>query len=113
MILKKCVTCLEEKSLSDFNKQASQKDGHSYYCRGCHKKIRNAGYARNNESIRTKENDKRRTNIEKTRSDNRASYWRNVEKRRADAIKYSRDNRMILSVKNKARYLADPEPAKQ
>lgn len=35
--MKKCSKCKEEKELSEFNKQASKRDGYSYICKTCKK----------------------------------------------------------------------------
>lgn len=106
---KRCVTCIEDKPLSEFNKQSSQKDGYAFYCRICRNKQKKADYERDKDLILPRIKEKREANIEKTRSDNRASYWRNVDQRRLDAVEYSRKNKTVLSGKNKARYLANPE----
>ena len=110
--MKRCITCLEEKPLSEFNKQNLRLDGHAFYCRECSKKRKNAEYARDHQKVRAAENERRRADIEKTRANNRASYHRNKEQRRLDNIEYRTKNAESLAAKNKAKYLANPEPYK-
>lgn len=111
--LKICVDCLHAKDLADFNKDKSQQDGHSFYCRPCAKVRRNAGYAKNREKVRSQQLATRRADPEKIKAQNRASYWRQPEKRRADSIGYRKSNRDKLSAKKKAKYVSDPEPVRQ
>lgn len=40
--MKRCSTCKEKKSFSEFNRHTRNKDGLSYQCRSCHSKTRNA-----------------------------------------------------------------------
>lgn len=42
--MKKCSTCNETKSLEDFHKRSSSKDGHQNVCKTCNKEQRKAYY---------------------------------------------------------------------
>ena len=48
--MKTCSKCKEEKSLEDFNKKTSNKDGHERYCKQCHREHNRKHYTNNKQS---------------------------------------------------------------
>jgi endonuclease I len=58
--MKKCSRCKKEKSLDNFNKEKTTKDGLSTYCKNCRKNIRHKSYIKNKSSIISKQLEKRR-----------------------------------------------------
>ena len=60
MDLKKCSHCKELKHVSCFYKNSSKKDGLSSDCKDCNKKIKSDHKAKNIESVRKKDRDRRR-----------------------------------------------------
>ena len=49
--MKICTKCKEEKSLGDFRKQSSTKDGLKYYCKKCDNRIAKKYYEKNKGKI--------------------------------------------------------------
>lgn len=47
--MKVCKRCLEEKPLTEFNKQATTKDGYKNYCKPCVSEINKERYKENKE----------------------------------------------------------------
>jgi 23S rRNA G2069 N7-methylase RlmK/C1962 C5-methylase RlmI len=62
--MKKCSTCKLEKSLSEFRKDTSRKDGIHCTCNSCNKLIQKKWYERNKEQARIISNNKYHTNRE-------------------------------------------------
>ena len=60
MEVKICYKCNKEKSLSDFSKNSSRKDGVSSHCKSCHKSYRKEHYERNKETIIAQVKEKKR-----------------------------------------------------
>jgi len=64
MKIKRCGKCKKMKSVSEFNKNVSKKDGLSYYCRVCSKKKWDKYYLNHLVKIHTKNRNYYRTHID-------------------------------------------------
>jgi hypothetical protein len=71
IITKKCTKCGEIKSLEEYYKKVTGKDGHSNICKICISKISKDRYARDSINIRKKTRDYAIKNKEKTKKHNK------------------------------------------
>lgn len=98
--MKQCARCKTEKPKTDFNKDASKKDGLVSFCRPCRKEYMNDYYAKNSEALKEKsrkwfKDNKERgvaarkahylNNPDQYKTRRKAQYWKNRE----ENIKYS------------------------
>ena len=77
--MKVCNTCNQAKSLDQFPKASTCKDGHRNYCKVCHE-VRKTKWRKNNlESVRETQREWVKNNLEKSRAIGRAWAQRNPE----------------------------------
>lgn len=98
---KVCTSCKEEKSISDFNKDRSRKDGHNCRCKACAKEKRRKYREENREKAREYNRKYREKNREKVREYNRKYIEKNLEKNREKARKYIEKNRDYCASKSR------------
>ena len=98
---KVCSRCKEEKSISDFNKDRSCKDGHNYQCKACAKEKHRKYREENREKAREYDRKYREKNREKVREYNRKYIEKNLEKNREKARKYIEKNRDYCTSKSR------------
>jgi hypothetical protein len=84
--MKTCSKCKQEKSLFDFNKHSSNKDGLQYQCKSCRKVACSTSF-------------KKISNEQKEKRNQASSLWRdsNPEKRKEYAKQYASKNRAKLT----------------
>lgn len=116
--LKRCSTCHEYKTLNNFNKDKSRKDGFSWRCKPCHadmnkkytvkpeyrEKARikaSIAYHLNKEAINAKQRAKRAANPEPSRAYKKQYRLKNLEKEIARQKAYRLANPEIMREKNR------------
>jgi len=72
--MKVCTKCKEGKSLGDFRKQGSTKDGLKYYCKECDDRTAKRYYEKNKKKIITKVTQWQKNNPSKVK-DYKKSYY--------------------------------------
>ena len=72
--MKVCTKCKEGKSLGDFRKQGSTKDGLKYYCKECDDRTAKRYYEKNKKKIITKVTQWQKNNPRKVK-DYKKSYY--------------------------------------
>ena len=75
--MKVCTKCKEEKSLRDFRKQSSTKDGLKYYCKECDDRTAKRYYEENKKKIITKVTQWQKDNPDKVKDYKKSYYGRN------------------------------------
>jgi predicted methyltransferase len=75
--MKICTKCKEEKSLGDFRKQSSTKDGLKYYCKECDDKTAKRYYEKNKKKIITKVTQWQKDNPDKVKDYKKSYYGKN------------------------------------
>lgn len=94
--MKTCSKCKEQKEFSEFARSNQTSDGHHYWCKSCHKTVRDKWivknkeklavdnkryYEKNKQKIQKKERKRRKSNPEKTKEKDRLKNVRQKEKR--------------------------------
>ena len=95
---KQCCRCKESKSLDEFTKNRSQKDGLCHYCRTCANGQLRDTYHKDVSTSRIKNNTRRfklyhkdvELSRERGRRSNKQQYWKDIEKSR----QYNRDKQV-------------------
>ena len=77
--MKICTKCKEEKSLEDFRKQSSTKDGLKYYCKECDDRTAKKYYERNKNKIISKVTQWQKENPDKVKSYKKSYYGKNKQ----------------------------------
>jgi len=77
--MKFCSKCDTNKSLSNFHKDNSQKDGHFRYCKECSKKRRKKRYSKNKDSILKQNAEYKVLNYDYIKIKNKEYYSKNIE----------------------------------
>lgn len=98
---KVCSRCKEEKSISDFNKDRSRKDGIRGTCRACAKEKRRKYREENREKAREYQRKYQENNREKVRERARKYRENNQEKIREKHRKYREENRDYVAAKQR------------
>ncbi len=75
--MKVCTKCKEEKSLEDFRKQSSTKDGLKYYCKECDDRTAKRYYEKNKKKIIIKVTQWQKDNPSKVRDYKKSYYGKN------------------------------------
>ena len=75
--MKICTKCKEEKSLGDFRKQSSTKDGLKYYCKECDDITAKKYYEKNKKKIITKVTQWQKDNPSKVKDYKKSYYGKN------------------------------------
>lgn len=113
--LKRCSTCKEHKSLDNFNRDKSRKDGFSWRCKPCHASM-NKKYtitAEYREKARIKANIIYHQNKDAINAKQRAKRAANPEPSRAYKKQYRLKNLEKELARGKAYRLANPEKIKE
>ena len=125
---KKCTRCKIVKSLEEFNKMKSSKDGKHYYCKSCTKIISREKYKKNriqilasvkkyqeknSKEISRKRKNERAMHGDEIRAKEKISRDRNIESHRASSRNYYHNNkdqvREKRRLREKERYKTDPD----
>ena len=87
--MKKCPRCLEDKPVSEFNKDASKKDGFTSYCRPCSNRATKEHYEKNKERYNKNSKAWKKNNPDKVKEwiENNSDYWKEWEKKNPDKAK--------------------------
>jgi hypothetical protein len=127
---KQCSKCKEIKSIGEFNKKKSSKDGHNIWCSSCTKEYKNQYYINNKEYIIKKNSkyiglniDRLREYKRKYRQDNaekiskymkdyyHKNYEKNIDKTREYKRKYRKDYASYMTYKDQLTTEEDPRLA--
>lgn len=93
METKKCAMCGEEKATTNFNRDASRKDGLQYRCKSCHSLMKKKHYNNNKDAILAKNKQYRQSHGESILANKRKYRNENREKIREFARKYAKSDR--------------------
>ena len=103
LLTKKCSKCQEYKSLDEFHKDKSSKDGHFCYCKVCKHNIAKIYYDLHTEAVIERSYNWRKNNPEKKRL--QANTWNraNPEGARKRAKEWAKNNPLKVKVNTQAR----------
>ena len=113
--LKRCSTCREHKSLDNFNKDKSRKDGFSWRCKPCHAEM-NKKYGKTPEAkemARLKSKAKYHANKEEINAKARENRAKNPEIKRTYARNWRADRKDIVNQNQKQWRLNNPGKVKE
>ena len=113
--LKRCSTCRLHKTLTNFNKDNSRKDGFSWRCKPCHaemnKKYSKTAEAREKSRLKAKE--RYHANKTEINAKARAKRMANVEEKRLYARNWRATRKDIVNENQRNWRLANPDKVKQ
>lgn len=112
--VKRCSTCKEHKSLNNFSKDKSRKDGFSWRCKSCHAEM-NKKYSKTpkyREKQRIKANVRYHANKDELNAKARADRLSNLEEKRLYARNWRASRKEIVNEKQKQWRINNPDKAK-
>jgi hypothetical protein len=112
--LKRCSTCKEHKSLDNFSRDKSRKDGISWRCKSCHAEM-NKKYIKTpeyREKQRIKANVRYHANKDELNAKARANRLSNLEEKRLYARNWRASRKKIVNEKQKQWRINNPDKVK-
>ncbi len=92
LISLECSKCHEVKSVSEFYKDKSQKDGVKTMCKDCKKQYQKQNYKQNADKIKEYKKEYRKQNIDKIKEHDKQYYKQNKDKRREYNAEWRKQN---------------------
>lgn len=111
--MRTCTSCGVARPISEFNKQASARDGLKRRCKACQSSENRARYERAGDHIRATVKAYAATNADKVSASKRESYVRNKAVRLASQKEYTRVNRDRIYARNREYIKARPEKERE
>jgi len=98
-----CVTCREERPLSEYHRNPNTSDGYYSSCRGCCSKYQKKYRARNRDKLRQSKKEYRERNREKVLARKRKYATEHRKQESARAIQWQKDNPKRVRMRSKLR----------